>query len=105
MTATLLKEASLACGSGPVDTRLGPLTGPAPAPDHRRCCSRPVPALLLLGALVVYPVLFSIGRSFFDASGTRFVGGGNYTEMFTRPGDPQGRPQQRHLGRRGPGAA
>ncbi|MFC9277588.1 ABC transporter permease subunit [Streptomyces collinus] len=43
------------------------------------------PALLLLGALVVYPVLFSVGRSFFDASGTRFVGGGNYTEMFRDP--------------------
>ncbi|MFD8809940.1 ABC transporter permease subunit [Streptomyces sp. NPDC059627] len=44
-----------------------------------------LPALLLLGALVVYPVLFSIGRSFFDASGTRFVGGDNYTEMFRDP--------------------
>ncbi|WP_369388527.1 ABC transporter permease subunit [Streptomyces sp. CG1] len=43
------------------------------------------PALLLLGALVVYPVLFSVGRSFFDASGTRFVGGGNYAEMFRDP--------------------
>ncbi|HEV3363323.1 MAG TPA: sugar ABC transporter permease, partial [Acidimicrobiia bacterium] len=44
-----------------------------------------LPALLLLGALVVYPVLFSIGRSFFDASGTTFVGGENYTEMFRDP--------------------
>jgi alpha-glucoside transport system permease protein len=43
------------------------------------------PALLLLGALVVYPVLFSVGRSFFDASGNRFVGGDNYTEMFRDP--------------------
>src|SRR3954449_748763 len=43
------------------------------------------PALLLLGALVVYPVLFSIGRSLFDASGTRFVGGDNYAEMFRDP--------------------
>ncbi|GGM22548.1 ABC transporter permease [Streptomyces fumigatiscleroticus] len=43
------------------------------------------PALLLLGALVVYPVLFSIGRSFFDASGNRFVGGDNYVEMFQDP--------------------
>ena len=43
------------------------------------------PALLLLCALVVYPVLFSVGRSFFDASGTRFVGGDNYTEMFRDP--------------------
>jgi len=44
-----------------------------------------LPALLLLGALVVYPVLFSVGRSFFDASGTTFVGGENYTEMFRDP--------------------
>ncbi|MFF5408298.1 ABC transporter permease subunit [Streptomyces misionensis] len=44
-----------------------------------------LPALLLLGALVVYPVLFSIGRSFFDASGTKFVGAHNYTEMVSDP--------------------
>ncbi|MEV8021483.1 ABC transporter permease subunit [Streptomyces sp. NPDC086554] len=44
-----------------------------------------LPALLLLGALVVYPVLFSAGRSLFDASGTKFVGGDNYTEMFRDP--------------------
>ncbi|GHD97567.1 carbohydrate ABC transporter permease [Streptomyces alanosinicus] len=44
-----------------------------------------LPALLLLGALVVYPVLFSVGRSFFDASGARFVGGDNYTGMFRDP--------------------
>ncbi|MDQ1020459.1 carbohydrate ABC transporter permease [Streptomyces afghaniensis] len=44
-----------------------------------------LPALLLLGALVVYPVLFSVGRSFFDASGTTFVGGENYTQMFRDP--------------------
>ncbi|MER7737815.1 ABC transporter permease subunit [Streptomyces sp. NPDC096538] len=81
MTATLLKEA----------------TPPAPArPDGargRRLRRRGrivallfvLPALLLLGALVVYPVLFSVGRSFFDASGTEFVGGENYTEMFRDP--------------------
>ncbi|WP_455354799.1 carbohydrate ABC transporter permease [Streptomyces sp. SYSU K217416] len=44
-----------------------------------------LPALLLLGALVVYPVLFSVGRSLFDASGDRFVGGGNYAEIFRDP--------------------
>ncbi|MEU6062248.1 ABC transporter permease subunit [Streptomyces sp. NPDC047097] len=44
-----------------------------------------LPALLLLGALVVYPVLFSVGRSFFDAAGTAFVGGDNYAEMFRDP--------------------
>ncbi|MEU8984754.1 ABC transporter permease subunit [Streptomyces sp. NPDC058246] len=79
MTATLVKEAS------------PPAVGTA---DRRRRARRRgriialvfvLPALLLLGALVVYPVLFSVGRSFFDASGTRFVGGENYTEMFRDP--------------------
>ncbi|MFD8011043.1 ABC transporter permease subunit [Streptomyces sp. NPDC058955] len=41
-----------------------------------------LPTLLLLGALVVYPVMFSFVRSLFDASGDRFVGGGNYAEIF-----------------------
>ncbi|MEV0980376.1 ABC transporter permease subunit [Streptomyces sp. NPDC049915] len=80
MTATLTTEA------GP------PRTAP-PAARARRLKRRGrviallfvFPALLLLGALVVYPVLFSVGRSFFDASGTRFVGGDNYTEMFHDP--------------------
>ena len=79
MTATLVKEA----GAAPA--------GPAARPRRTRRRGRIVavlfafPALLLLGALVVYPVLFSIGRSFFDASGTRFVGGENYAEMFRDP--------------------
>lgn len=44
-----------------------------------------LPALLVLGALVVYPVLYSIGRSLFDADGGQFVGAGNYTEIFRDP--------------------
>ncbi len=44
-----------------------------------------LPALLLLGALVVYPVLFSFGRSLFDASGDRFVGAGNYAAIIHDP--------------------
>ncbi|MFB7086768.1 carbohydrate ABC transporter permease [Streptomyces sp. NPDC056296] len=79
MTSTLVKEAS-------------PPTAPGPAPVRRPRRRRAavallfvLPALLLLGALVVYPVLFSVGRSLFDASGTRFVGGDNYTEMFSDP--------------------
>ncbi|MEU5347370.1 sugar ABC transporter permease [Streptomyces sp. NPDC020766] len=81
MTATLLKEAS------------PPPVVPADRDRKRRARRRAriialtfvLPALLLLGALVVYPVLFSVGRSFFDASGDRFVGGDNYTEMFRDP--------------------
>ncbi|MFI8188115.1 ABC transporter permease subunit [Streptomyces sp. NPDC085946] len=79
MTATLVKEASPPAAAG------------AGTPRRPRRRGRLIallfvlPALLLLGALVVYPVLFSVGRSFFDASGTRFVGGENYTEMFRDP--------------------
>ena len=42
-----------------------------------------LPALLLLGALVVYPIVFSVGRSFYDASGGSFVGVRNYQRMFS----------------------
>ncbi|MEU5364431.1 ABC transporter permease subunit [Streptomyces sp. NPDC005925] len=80
MTATMVKEA------GPPSA-----AGPAPSPRQRRRRGRIVallfvfPAVLLLGALVVYPVLFSFGRSVFDASGDKFVGVDNYTEMFQDP--------------------
>ncbi|MEU4873474.1 ABC transporter permease subunit [Streptomyces sp. NPDC021608] len=78
MTATLVKETDpppVATARGPRPRRRGRIIALLFA----------FPALLLLGALVVYPVMFSIGRSFFDASGTRFVGGENYTEMFRDP--------------------
>ncbi|MGG2462685.1 carbohydrate ABC transporter permease [Streptomyces sp. RGM 3693] len=45
-----------------------------------------LPALVLLGALVVYPIGFSVYRSFFDASGKGFVGLGNYGAMFSDEG-------------------
>ncbi|NUK00092.1 sugar ABC transporter permease [Streptomyces lunaelactis] len=70
------------------------VTTSAPAANPRRRAQRAkrniavvfvLPALLLLGALVVYPVVFSAGRSLFDASGERFVGGENYVEIFSDP--------------------
>ncbi|MFF3289848.1 carbohydrate ABC transporter permease [Streptomyces sp. NPDC003023] len=42
-----------------------------------------LPALVLLGALVVYPIGFSLYRSFFDQPGDGFAGLGNYVEIFT----------------------
>ncbi|MFF4606614.1 carbohydrate ABC transporter permease [Streptomyces sp. NPDC001339] len=42
-----------------------------------------LPALVLLGALVVYPIVFSVYRSLFDASGNGFVGLGNYRALFS----------------------
>ncbi|MFF0204027.1 ABC transporter permease subunit [Streptomyces sp. NPDC005017] len=79
MTATLVKETSPPPAAGAGHARRLRRRGRAVA------LLFVLPALLLLGALVVYPVLFSVGRSFFDASGTRFVGGDNYTEMFSDP--------------------
>lgn len=42
-----------------------------------------LPALVLLGALVVYPIVWSVWRSLFDASGDTFVGLDNYGEIFS----------------------
>ncbi|MFD8554643.1 carbohydrate ABC transporter permease [Streptomyces fradiae] len=42
-----------------------------------------LPALVLLGALVVYPIGYSVRRSFLDRAGTGFAGLDNYVEIFT----------------------
>ena len=42
-----------------------------------------LPALLFLGALVVYPIIYTAIRSFFDASGKKMVGLANYSAVFT----------------------
>lgn len=42
-----------------------------------------LPALVLLGALVVYPIGYSVHRSFFDQAGSGFAGLDNYVEIFT----------------------
>jgi alpha-glucoside transport system permease protein len=41
------------------------------------------PALVLLGLLVVYPIIYTVWRSLHDAEGRRFIGLGNYVDMFT----------------------
>lgn len=68
---------------GPADTphkklRLGPSSAVALA--------FLLPAALLLGVWVVYPIVFSIFRSLFDAAGSGFVGLGNYVTIFTDGG-------------------
>ncbi|MGW0362375.1 carbohydrate ABC transporter permease [Streptomyces sp. NPDC002990] len=42
-----------------------------------------LPALLLLGALVVHPIGYSLFRSLFDRSGDTFVGGDNYRQILS----------------------
>lgn len=41
------------------------------------------PALVFLGAFVVYPIVYTVIRSLFDRSGGEFVGFENYARMFT----------------------
>lgn len=43
------------------------------------------PALLLLGAIVVYPICFTVIRSLYDRSGVAFVGFDNYRRMLALP--------------------
>ncbi|MFI1393065.1 carbohydrate ABC transporter permease [Streptomyces griseoaurantiacus] len=45
-----------------------------------------LPALVLLGALVVYPIGYSVVRSFYDSSGNGFAGFDNYKDLFTDEG-------------------
>ncbi|PZT70563.1 sugar ABC transporter permease [Streptomyces sp. SW4] len=45
-----------------------------------------LPALVLLGALVVYPIGYSVVRSFYDQSGDSFTGFDNYQALFTDDG-------------------
>ncbi|MFI6340608.1 carbohydrate ABC transporter permease [Streptomyces sp. NPDC050535] len=42
-----------------------------------------LPALLLLGSLVVYPIGYSVWRSLYNADGSGFVGLDNYIDIFT----------------------
>ncbi|QHC17661.1 ABC transporter permease subunit [Streptomyces sp. GF20] len=67
-------------------TKTGPAVTP-PAPARRRRRWTPVlfllPALVLLGALVVYPIGYSVVRSVLDKAGESFVGVDNYVTLFT----------------------
>lgn len=70
-------------------------TSPSPSPDPKKpgrsvTGTRRVvaavfllPALVLLGALVLYPIGYSVYRSFFDQAGTSFAGFDNYEALFT----------------------
>ena len=72
----------------------GPASGPAETP-HKKLRLGPsttvalaflLPAAVLLGIWVVYPIVYSLFRSLFDAQGSGFVGLGNYTNIFTDSG-------------------
>ncbi|MFF4789574.1 carbohydrate ABC transporter permease [Streptomyces sp. NPDC001276] len=75
-------------------TAAGASAGPA-APRRRKSVTGTrrtvaalflLPALVLLGALVVYPIGYSVVRSFYNASGDGFAGFDNYKALFTDDG-------------------
>lgn len=67
----------------------GGAAAPVPVPGARRL-SRDIgkaaifllPAAILLGALVVYPIFFTLVRSLHDKAGDTFIGLDNYVDMF-----------------------
>ncbi|MEU6997377.1 ABC transporter permease subunit [Nonomuraea sp. NPDC046570] len=80
--------------NGPQDPRDDESRGasPAPAPEAKGARLGPspliawffvLPAMLLLGVWVVYPIVYSLIRSLFDASGGIFVGLQNFGTIFT----------------------
>ncbi|NUP66041.1 MAG: ABC transporter permease subunit [Nonomuraea sp.] len=78
----------------PAEIAGGPSAGPAETPRTRRrlgpspavAIAFLLPAALLLGIWVVYPIVYSVFRSLFDASGSGFVGLGNYATIFSDKG-------------------
>jgi alpha-glucoside transport system permease protein len=63
-----------------------PASGAAPKPRRRSAVLLALaflaPAVILLGALVLYPIVATVVRSLYSASGQRFVGLDNFTDVF-----------------------
>lgn len=54
--------------------------------EHRRTAALFLaPTLLIVGALVAYPIVHTVWMSLHSEDGTRFVGLANYVDMFTSP--------------------
>lgn len=61
----------------------GPGGKPGPWRRHRAALAFLAPAAVLLGIWIVYPAISTIVRSFYDRTGSEFVGLDNYEQIFT----------------------
>jgi alpha-glucoside transport system permease protein len=87
-----MSDAALASqGGGRADSPASPASPPTPRTTSARGGWRRIaialgflaPALVFLGAFVVYPIVYTVIRSMFDRTGGEFVGFENYARMFT----------------------
>ncbi|MGW0608482.1 carbohydrate ABC transporter permease [Streptomyces sp. NPDC002640] len=87
MEPAVTKEGTPAAEPAGAPPAEAPVTGRT---SSRRTSALPflflLPALVLLGALVLYPIGYSLLRSLFDRTGDSFVGFDNYAELFTDDG-------------------
>lgn len=67
----------------PATTRARRPRGGRTASQWLRVAAFLLPAFVLLGALLVYPIIFTFIRSTFDATGDTFIGLANYQKIFT----------------------
>ena len=89
--ASLTGAGGGAAGAAPVTP--GPVKGPGSGPRRSIMGTPPwlaalflLPALVLLGALVAYPIVYTIHRSLYDAGGSGFVGLKNFGTVFSDHG-------------------
>ncbi|WP_433374121.1 ABC transporter permease subunit [Streptosporangium sp. CA-115845] len=71
--------AAPAGGTAPVEAKRATRLGPPPS----MAIWFLLPGALLLGVMVIYPIIYSIFRSLYDANGDGFVGAGNYATIFS----------------------
>lgn len=71
----------------PAERPASPGTAPSRAerlgPSPRLAILFLLPGAVVLGAMVIYPIVYSVFRSLFDAGGDTFVGAENYASIFS----------------------
>lgn len=93
MSPAQVAGATAGAGGGGSAAAVPPPPGPGKGSRRSVMGTRPwvaavflLPALVLLGALVAYPIVFTVKRSLYDADGSAFIGLKNFGTVFTDHG-------------------